>query len=193
MIRFIHRILPLLVALVLAPSFCGAFFQFPSVPGAKTLPPSNVKVLVLPGFGNDSIDYTMPNSLVDSLKKRGWSDNQIRVLPVERKDWLEVFLRGLFDLQFWQATMPPTNPAFKWYLSRISKEIASLEENESIILVGHSAGGWLGRAALGFGSTNDEDDDPAVDLEKVLGIVTLGAPNLPPPPEIMDMTRGALR
>jgi hypothetical protein len=30
-------------------------------------------------------------------------------------------------------------------------------------------------------------------LSKVAGIVTLGAPHLPPPPGVMDMTRGALR
>jgi hypothetical protein len=108
-----------------------------------------------------------------------------------------------------------------------------------VILIGHSAGGWLGRAAMGFGSTtqlgidsnsssnkisssssssNDEDTDsstgrtsrpsssssssssssnlqgpPPVDLSKILGIVSLGAPHLPPPPGVMDMTRGALR
>jgi hypothetical protein len=30
-------------------------------------------------------------------------------------------------------------------------------------------------------------------LDKVAGLVTLGAPHLPPPPQVMDMTRGALR
>jgi hypothetical protein len=32
-----------------------------------------------------------------------------------------------------------------------------------------------------------------IDLSKIKGIVTLGAPNQPPPPGVMDMTRGALR
>lgn len=65
-----------------------------------------------------------------------------------------------------------------------------MNEDESIILLGHSAGGWLGRAAVGYGL---EDEGLSIDVEKVKAIVTLGAPNLPPPPEVMDMTRGALR
>jgi pimeloyl-ACP methyl ester carboxylesterase len=153
--------------------------------------PEHVKVLILPGFGNDSIDYTSDRSLVSSLEERGWKKEQIRVLPVERSDWLQVFLRGLFDWKFWVATAAPTRPAFRWYLDRIAQEIAELDDDEKIILLGHSAGGWLGRAAVGFGS--EDEDASMVDLTKVAGIVTLGAPNLPPPEGVMDMTRGALR
>ena len=29
-----------------------------------------------------------------------------------------------------------------------------------------------------------------IDLNSIAGIVTLGSPNLPPPPTVMDMTRG---
>lgn len=153
--------------------------------------PENVKVLILPGFGNDSIDYTIDRSLVSSLEERGWKKEQIRVLPVERFDWLQVFLRGLLDWKFWVASAAPTRPAFRWYLDRIAQEIAELKDDEKIILLGHSAGGWLGRAAVGFGS--EDEDASVVDLTKVVGIVTLGAPNLPPPEGVMDMTRGALR
>lgn len=133
----------------------------------------------------------MPNSLVDSLKKRGWQADQINVLPVERLDWLNVFLRGALDPDFWKSNAPPTKPAFSWYLERIAAAVEGLGENERIILVGHSAGGWLGRAAVGFGST--DTGAPPIQRDKVLGIVTLGSPNQPPPPGVMDMTRGALR
>lgn len=56
-------------------------------------------------------------------------------------------------------------------------------------------GGWLGRAALGYGSIDNDDSNLSfrIDLNKVVGVVTLGAPNLPPPPSVMDMTRGALK
>lgn len=135
----------------------------------------------------------MPNSLVDSLKKRGWQDDQINVLPVERLDWLNVFLRGALDLDFWKSNAPPTKPAFSWYLERIAAQVESLGENERIILLGHSAGGWLGRAAVGFGSTDTAATQININIDKILGIVTLGSPNQPPPPGIMDMTRGALR
>jgi pimeloyl-ACP methyl ester carboxylesterase len=167
--------------------------------GAKTATiPKTCKILILPGFGNDSIDYTangqagVDGSLVASLQKRGWNENQIDILPVERFDWLQVFLRGALDLKFWQSEAPPTRPAFRWYLDRVAAKVEELDDDETIVLLGHSAGGWLARAAVGFGTT-DEEDTPQIDLSKIAGIVTLGAPNLPPPPGVMDMTRGALR
>ncbi len=174
---------------LLCQSACGFFFQAPSI--KKPSIPENVKLLILPGFGNDSVDYTMEQSLVSSLQERGWKSEQIIVLPVERADWLQVFLRGALDWKFWTSEAPPTRQAFSWYLQRISKQIELLKEDEKMVLLGHSAGGWLGRAAVGFGS--EEEGAPPVDISKVAGLVTLGAPNLPPPPGIMDMTRGALR
>lgn len=144
-----------------------------------TRPPSNVRLVILPGFGNDSSDYTPPGSLVSSLEARGWKD--IAVLDVKRLDWLQVFVNGLFDPLFWAGNMPPTRPSFAWYLDRIRNEIERSEDK--VVLVAHSAGGWLARAALGFLGLDN----------RVLGLVSLGAPHLPPPPTVMDMTRGALR
>jgi pimeloyl-ACP methyl ester carboxylesterase len=172
----------------------------PRAAKATTIP-KTCKILILPGFGNDSIDYTtngqagVEGSLVASLQKRGWDKDQIDILPVERFDWLQVFLRGALDLKFWQSEAPPTRPAFRWYLDRVAAKVEELDDDETIVLLGHSAGGWLARAAVGFGSTttDEEGGTPLVDLSKISGIVTLGAPNLPPPPGVMDMTRGALR
>jgi pimeloyl-ACP methyl ester carboxylesterase len=180
--------------------------------------PGSVRLLILPGFGNESSDYFLDEvpqgSLVRSLKKRGWKDDQINVLPMKRSDWLQVFLNGAFDLQFWLANAPPTRPAFSWYLNRIATSIQELtsEPDTDVVIIGHSAGGWLARAALGFGAVSFSSSSPVnsqdtanmsnspigippigIPLERVLGMVTLGAPHLPPPPERMDMTRGALR
>ena len=168
--------------------------------------PDNVRLLILPGFGNDSGDYFLEKapqgSLVCSLKKRGWRDDQISVLSTKRTDWLQVFLNGALDLDFWLARAPPTRPAFAWYLNRIAASIDELTDNQddvAVVLIGHSAGGWLARAALGFGSctsTGRPENNTygaAISLDCVLGMVTLGTPHLPPPPEVMDMTRGALR
>ncbi|GAX21169.1 hypothetical protein FisN_14Hh380 [Fistulifera solaris] len=148
-------------------------------------------------------------SLVQSLRKRGWNEEVIRVLPLpKRSDWLQVFWKGAFDPQFWAGQAPPIRPAFAWYLQRIANTIQEMRNSESesgsesisttspkIILIGHSAGGWLARAALGYLSQSNgkEEASPAIPLECILGLVTLGAPHLPPPPQIMDMTRGALR
>jgi pimeloyl-ACP methyl ester carboxylesterase len=202
-------------------------------PQPPTIPP-NVRLLILPGFGNDAQDYLRPGSLVESLAKRGWSTisgqernatdssssttattaadtSQVRVLPIARSDWLQVFWRGCFDVQFWQNTADPTRPAFSWYLNAVATELEHLTHNDTttrVVLIGHSAGGWLGRAALGYYGTTAARTAtaataeatavtatclPSIDLTKVMGLVTLGAPNLPPPPNVMDMTRGALR
>jgi pimeloyl-ACP methyl ester carboxylesterase len=153
-----------------------------------------VRLLILPGFGNDSSDYLLPGSLVENLQKRGWSSHQIRVLPVHRLDWLQVFALGALDVQFWQGTAAPTRPAYKWYLTRVAQQIKDLtrENNDKVVLICHSAGGWLARAALGFGS-DEPNEIYGVDLKKLLGVVTLGSPHAPPPIEVIDMTRGALR
>ncbi len=150
-------------------------------------------------------------SLVQSLQKRGWKEDAIRVLPLpKRSDWLQVFWKGALDPQFWAGQAPPIRPAFAWYLQRIADTIQEMRNSENdsesialtsttspkMILVGHSAGGWLARAALGYlsqSSREDETSPPIIPLECILGLVTLGTPHIPPPPQIMDMTRGALR
>jgi hypothetical protein len=210
--------------------------------------------LILPGFGNDSSDYTMPQSLVSSLSSRSSvhhphiEPSQIHVLPLERSEWLNVFTNGIFDIDFWKGDMPPTNPSFRWYLQKIYHEVNQIvttqvqengrnEKDVKVVLLGHSAGGWLARAAVGYGvlagtdntSENEEksrwsgwrnlfkwDQEESQVSEKdsmqrrdeikqeeareqqlalthIAGIVTLGAPHIPPPAGVMDMTRGALR
>lgn len=174
-------------------------------------PPSHVKLLILPGFGNDSSDYYLSQypigSLVNSLMRRGWDQKrQIHVLQIKRSDWLQVFWNGIFDIQFWRATAPPTRPAFRWYIDRVLQSINELllpegdrmsnssQEPTKVVLFGHSAGGWLARAALGYGSIGDTDNNlkSCVNLNDVVGMVTLGTPHTPPSPGALDMTRGAL-
>jgi hypothetical protein len=190
------------------PFFSNSLLLPPPLP--QPVSNRHIRLLILPGFGNDSNDYTMPGSLVDSLTERGWSNDQIAVLPVTRTDWLQVFWKGVVDVKFWTGQADPTRGAFSWYLERISQQIESLimrtskdddddDEAGGVILIGHSAGGWLGRAALGFGSSSSNlssivtPSGPPINLDHVLGLVSLGAPHLPPPPGVMDMTRGALR
>ena len=167
-----------------------------------TTPPSNVKLLILPGFGNDPVDYDLPQalegSLTRSLQARGWSEEQIRKLPMKRSDWLQVFWRGCWDPQFWAGDAPPTRPAFAWYLQRIQSAVEEMcaekndaEEDVKVVLLAHSAGGWLARAALGCGGDTEDAKIPSF-RDKIAGLVTLGSPHAPPPPQVMDMTRGAL-
>lgn len=223
------------------------------------LPPQHVSLLILPGFGNDAQDYyssslspssSLSSSLVTSLQNRGWKASQIHVLSIRRIDWLlNVFVKGLWDVNFWKGTLHPTQPAFAWYLQRVVKTVQDVVNSNAtfsiqndtatdttittddivrpprqIVLIGHSAGGWLARAALGFYSEPSLDENeketmenysniinettalqatttttgsttPSLRLNRrdILGLVTLGAPQVPPPPPLMDMTRGALR
>lgn len=148
----------------------------------------SIKLVILPGFGNYDQDYFLEQapqgSLVGSLQKRGWT--QVEVLPVKsRLDWLKVFLYGLLDIDFWKGTLHPAeNRAFGWYLQLVEDAVCSTADDRHCVLVCHSAGGWLARAAIGYSDRT---------RSKVRGLVTLGAPHLPPPPEVMDMTRGALK
>jgi hypothetical protein len=164
--------------------------------------------LILPGFFNDSQDYTMPGSLFSCLTSR-ISPDRIHVLPVQRMDWLTVFLCGVIDINFWTSNMAPTRPAFSWYLERIFKEVNRIkaeqvvmgirEENVKVVLLGHSAGSWLARAAVGFGTNTTPHTESKslwekkIALQHIAGFVSLGTPHIPPPESVMDMTRGALR
>merc|ERR1711862_133509 len=81
--------------------------------------------------------------------------------------------------------------AYGWYVKRALKIISECIEEEKdynecslpIILVGHSAGGWLARAVLGDGRALPKN---------VRALVTLGAPHSPPPDGMNCATRGAL-
>lgn len=115
-------------------------------------PPGCPPVVVLPGFGNSSEDYTSPFGCTDAaiatqLSERGF---QVHVVPVERKDWLKV-AKGVLSLGFWRGQLT-THPSYSWYLQRVRDTVQNaLSEPEvsQVILVGHSAGGWLARAFTG--------------------------------------------
>lgn len=151
------------------------------------------RFLILPGFGNDAIDYKNPIqrgiqfSFVNSLTSRGF---EVDVVPIQRYEWLKI-LFALFSKDFWASSCRPSG-LFKFYFSAVDKSVRDMHErkNQPIILIGHSAGGWLARGILGDG-TWASSTTPSCDL--VAGLVTLGSPHLPPSVGAADMTRGALR
>ncbi|CAM9491490.1 unnamed protein product, partial [Phaeothamnion confervicola] len=104
-------------------------------------------------------------------------------------DWWKV-LRGCTTWAFWRGTASPYEPAFAWYLDMVRKtvDVARKETGAPrVILVGHSAGGWLARAAMGAGTWDETAGTSTEDV--VAGLVSLGTPHFPGP---ADMTRGAL-
>ena len=80
------------------------------------------------------------------LERRGLLTS---VVPVKRSDWLRVFLGILLDDDA-RAGNGTARGAYGWYLdltkTAIEESLAST--GQPAILIGHSAGGWLGRAVL---------------------------------------------
>ncbi len=114
-------------------------------------------------------------------------------VPVQRTNWLR-FASGIVTPAFWSQTMTPQNPSFGWYLDKVVstvEEAVATHDGEKALLIGHSAGGWLARAALGNGTWTGAAASQANEL--VRGCVTLGSPHLPPQPPGVDVTRGALQ
>merc|ERR1712224_780669 len=72
-------------------------------------------IVILPGLGNDSGDYT---DLIRLLEKDGYA---AAVVPVVRPDWLRNGL-GLLDKAYWEGTLQP-RPVLDWYLDRLSSLI----------------------------------------------------------------------
>lgn len=141
------------------------------------------RVVLLPGFGNDQIDYT---KFVSNLSNCGVS---CKVVPINRPEWLNI-ARGVFSPRFWRNQCLP-DELFEFYYSKVDDIIRDevKQHGEPVVLLCHSAGGWLARGLL---RNNDWRGSGTAATDLVAGIVTLGSPHLPPPVG-MDMTRGALR
>lgn len=154
-------------------------------------------LVLLPGFGNATRDYVAPfgreeDAIVTALKARGFD---VYVLPMRRKDWLRV-VRALFTPAYWSSSCT-TAPGYTWYLERVKEVVdqARLEcKADQVDLIGHSAGGWLGRAFIGQQQFKEGPDSSDFEPhEAVRSLVTLGTPHTPPPPEkAKDRTGGAL-
>jgi len=242
--RFLRFVAPLVCVLsggsqvaanAQCPTAAAAFFSFGGGGeggggGPKTNPLASVSttpVVICPGFGNDEIDYESPLSqsrevgLVSALERRGFDPSLISVVPVKRLDWLRV-AGGLLDVpDFYLGTALPTGGGYGWYLRRLKASVDEAHERsggERVLVIGHSAGGWLARAAMGDGvwapagrsaspsysssPSGDGDEKEGVGSTIVSGevrtsdrircLVTVGAIHRPPSDAGTCVTRGAL-
>jgi len=155
-------------------------------------------VVICPGFGNDLIDYYEPLKqpreigLVSALERRGFDPELIFTVPVQRLDWLRV-AGGLFDPKFYTNSALPTGGGYGWYVQRLKETIDQAYEKsicERVLILGHSAGGWLARAAMGDGVWCEEEKIRT--SERVKCLVTVGAIHRPPVDVGTCVTRGAL-
>lgn len=156
-------------------------------------------VVILPGFGNATRDYVAPfgkpdDSLTSVLLRRGI---QSFVVPIERKDWFRVG-RMAITMDFYRGQCT-THPGYSWYLERVKETVnaaVSSSGSDKVLLVGHSAGGWLARAFIGQVEYREDgvDSDEEDPHQSVAGLVTLGTPHFPPPAlsKVKCMTGGAL-
>ena len=166
---------------------------------------ASTPIVILPGFGNADVDYKTPfNQPEDKgfcavLARRGFDD--VTVVKLPRWEWVRV-AAGLFDLDFWLNRQKPESIAYGWYVERARRTIVDASKRGGgarVLVIGHSAGGWLARATLGQGSWElaaEGEGESATKVQArdvVCGLVTLGAPHYPPPEGSPPCaTRGAL-
>jgi pimeloyl-ACP methyl ester carboxylesterase len=129
-------------------------------PKAQAHPHKQPPILILPGFGNNSIDYTCPfgdedRALATALKSRGF---RVYCLPLERLDWIKVG-KMIFSLDFWK-TKCTVQQGYNWYLQSIHNMVEMIQKETGgdckVDIVAHSAGGWLARAYIaGYTGSNE--------------------------------------
>lgn len=157
-------------------------------------------VVICPGFGNDQIDYDEPLKqpkevgLRSVLARRGFPEDQIYTVPVQRSDWIRV-AGGLLDIpDFYLGNAKATGKGYGWYLQRLKETVDLAHEQsggEKVLLLAHSAGGWLARAAMADGTWCEENGIRTCD--RVRCLATLGAIHQAPAEFSTCVTRGALQ
>ena len=157
------------------------------------LKPSECSFIVCPGFGNDEQDYRNPLNLGAELSfvetLRSECVENVDVLPIKRSDWLKLLPAAASNpFAFAKGDIRP-DQLYQFYIQELRMMVndkVSSSPNTPVVLIGHSAGGWLARDYMADGST--------LPLE-VVGLVTLGTPHSSPETGKVsdDATRGALR
>lgn len=108
------------------------------------------------------------------------------IAPVERWQW-GLNAKGFLTADYWSGKLRP-DQVLDWYFKAAEKAVSEiagvLPRSVPLNVLGHSAGGWLGRVFV-------------AELAKKRGIpvntlVTLGTPNRSPPDGAIDQTRGLL-
>ena len=143
---------------------------------------------------------------------------------MQRKDWLRV-AGGLLDWKFYTNQAVPTGGGYGWYLKLFRETVDqaydtscananAINSNNNqgtppprVLVIGHSAGGWLARAGMGdglwcaSGASGDEKTDSTDTTatteevrtaDRICGLVTVGAIHKPPVSVASCVTRGAL-
>eukprot|EP01031_Cornospumella_fuschlensis_P034372 gene34374-41604_t len=150
-------------------------------------------VLILPGFAQSHSDYCHPPvkepSLAESVRLAGMRN--VEVVPIRRKDWMNLVPAVSWPC-FWKSSCTPID-LYRFYIEKVHERVLHLHlrTGKPVVLVGHSAGGWLARALMSDGVWRGGNGN-LVTSNLVAGLVTLGTPHYPPARDAVDPTRGAL-
>ena len=128
--------------------------------------------LICPGFATSSKDYRF---MKQHIENNGYSSS---ILQVNRDEWIKntpiVPKKKIISQK-----CTPTD-LYGWYIDKLEENVIDIISNSNIekkiILVGHSAGGWLARDFLGNGIFY-HDYKPHYVKDYITGLITLGAPH----------------
>ena len=146
------------------------------------------RYLILPGFGTSSSDYyNMKNNMI----KLNYKTN---ILYVKKSSWLNYSIKNPKLIQKIIKRKCKPNDLFDWYLQELGQEIIKIKhenKNEKIILIAHSAGGWLARDFIGNGVFY-VDYKPYKVQDYIQELITLGTPHQKPINIKNDLAFGCL-
>ena len=142
------------------------FFIFPSIQAY------NAHYLICPGFATSSNDYYFMKQCIEN---NGHSSS---ILDVNRDEWIKN-TPLIPKKKIISQRCTPTD-LYGWYLDKLEENVIDIISNSNIekkiILVGHSAGGWLARDFLGNGIFYHEYK-PYYVKDYIAGLITLGTPH----------------
>ena len=123
-----------------------------------------VHVIIMPGFliPSDAPTYQRLGHAIDDFLSKHQRAHTVDVVPMGLFDWLKIALLG---------------NDFRDYLDRAADLIDSFDQNDSVVIVGHSAGGWVARLLLGAETVTYNGWSRPGLRQRVRRLVTLGTPH----------------
>lgn len=131
------------------------------------MPRGVVPIVILPGFLNTDASYASMATNINTWIHQYTDDactSDIRIVKFSLRDWIKVILGGDMTV----------------YLDRLEEVVTDVFETHGgdvpVRLVGHSAGGWIGRLFLGS-APYQQKEYGVKNRGKVCSLITLGTPH----------------
>jgi hypothetical protein len=124
-----------------------------------------VHVVIMPGFLIPSTAPTygrLSDAIHTFLSKHQKGAHTVDVVAMGLFDWLKIALLG---------------NDFRDYLDKAARLIESIDRDDAVVIVGHSAGGWVARLLLGADTVTYNGWSRPGLRQRVKRLVTLGTPH----------------